>query len=277
MPELPEVETIRLQLQPKIVGKKIVKITILEKKQLEGDPKYALKQTIIKLERWGKYLSALLSNHHYLNFHLKMTGQILYADNYQQAIYQQTIPLAYTNKMPCRLTRIIIHFSDQSCIFFNDLRKFGWIKISPNQEKPRGKDILSSDFSLNYFQSLILKSQRPIKQLLLDQNKLAGIGNIYANEALFLAKINPRARNLNLKQSKKLYRALLKTINLGIKHQGSSASDQMYILPNGTTGKHQNYLMVYQKEKQPCLNCQTPIKKIKQGSRSSFYCPNCQK
>lgn len=277
MPELPEVETIRLQLQTKIVGKKIVKITVLEKKQLVGDPKHALNQTITKLERWGKYLSFLLSNRYYLNFHLKMTGQILYADNYQQAIYQQTIPLAHTNKMPCRLTRIIIHFSDQSCIFFNDLRKFGWIKLSPNQEKPRGKDILSSDFSLKYFQSLILKSQRPIKQLLLDQNKLAGIGNIYANEALFLAKINPKARNLNLEQSKKLYRALLKTIHLGIKHQGSSASDQMYILPNGLTGKHQNYLMVYQKEKQPCINCQTPIKKIKQGGRSSFYCPNCQK
>ncbi len=278
MPELPEVETIRLQLQNKIIGKKIAGIEILEKKQFFGKIENALNQKIVRLQRQGKYLTFQLSNNFFLNIHLKMTGQILYAADYRNAVYKNIIPRTQTNKMPGKFTRIIIYFSDNSCLFFNDLRKFGWIKISQKQEGPKGIDLLNQNFSLEYFQSQIIKSNKPIKTLLLDQDKFAGIGNIYANETLFLAKISPKikAKSLSAIQIKKLYQAIIRTINLGIKHQGSSGSDEMYVLPNGSLGGHQKYFAVYQKEKQPCPNCQTPIKRIKQAGRSSFYCPNCQ-
>jgi len=279
MPELPEVETIRLKLQEKILNKKIVKIEVLEKKQLIGKVNFVLNQKIDKLERQGKYLALHLTNGYFLNIHLKMTGQILYADNFKKATYKNIIPRTNTSRMPCKFTRIIIYFSDNSCIFFNDLRKFGWIKISPKQEGPKGIDVLAPDFSLEYLQLQVQKSNKPIKTLLLDQDKLAGIGNIYANEILFYAKILPqtKSKTLDASQIKKLFQEIVKTMKLGIKHQGSSGSDEMYVLPDGSPGGHQKYFSVYQREKQPCLVCQNPIRRIKQAGRSSFYCAKCQK
>jgi len=278
MPELPEVETVRLKLQDKILNKKIVKIEVLEKKQLIGDIENILSQKITQLSRQGKYLSLHLSNDYFLNIHLKMSGQILYADNYNKAVYPITFPHTNTNKMPCKFTRIIIYFSDKSCLFFNDLRKFGWIKISQKQEKPKGIDILDKKFSLEFLKSLTAKNNLPVKTFLLDQNKIAGIGNIYASEILFSARIAPQAKPKSLTpiQTKKLFQEIIKTIKSGIKHQGASGNDKMYVLPDSSFGGQQKYFFVYQREKQPCRICQTPIKRIKQGGRSTFYCPRCQ-
>lgn len=289
MPELPEVETIRLQLQSKIIGKIIKKIEILSKKNFIGKKEQVYGKKIIAINRSGKYLTFQLSQLskltklsklvNYLNFHMKMTGQLLFAQNMNKPVFSVKIPFTKTNTMPGKTTRVIIHFTDGSGLFFNDLRKFGWIKAANNPEQPKGVDILSKEFNLQLVNSLTRKTHKPIKSLLMDQDKLSGIGNIYANEILFLSKIRPMRKSNSLKRIEKanLYYSIKKIIVQGIKHGGSSGADEAFVNTKGEKGKHQQYFLVYQREKKPCLICKTPIKRIKQGGRSSFYCPKCQK
>ncbi len=280
MPELPEVETIRLKLHREIVGKKIKSVDVLEKKQFSGDPKTVMGKKVVDVRRAGKLLSIVLENKLFINIHLKLTGQILFAPNANQAIFKNTIPFTGTNKMPSKTTRIIINFSDNSGLFFNDMRKFGWMKISDKQEVPKAIDILSPAFTAEYLEKVIHPSKKPIKVLLMDQDKMAGIGNIYANEALFLAHIHPerKANSLSGTEIKNLYQAIKKVIEEGIKFKGSSAADEAYITPEGERGSMQQHFHVYQQEGKPCLkNCPGTVKRIKQAGRSSFYCPRCQK
>lgn len=283
MPELPEVETIRLQLQQKILGKTIEKIEILSKKNFIGKKEAVYGKKIIAILRSGKYLTFTLSQPsqplHYLNFHMKMTGQLLFTAKMNHPVFKSTIPFTNSTTMPGKTTRVIIYFTDNSGLFFNDLRKFGWIKVTNTPEQPKGVDVLSKKFTLEKLTQLISTRSRPIKLTLMDQDKLAGIGNIYANDALFLAKIHPlrKSNSLTLTETANLYQAIKKVIEQGIKHGGSSGADEAFINPEGEKGKHQQYFLVYQREGQPCRVCKTPIKRIKHGGRSSFYCPTCQK
>jgi formamidopyrimidine-DNA glycosylase len=283
MPELPEVETIRLQLKPKIVGKTIKDIQILEKKQFIGKKEDVIGKKIVDIQRYGKVLTFKLYKldklYNYLNIHLKLTGQILYTDNLKNPVFKNIIPFTNTIKMPSKTTRIIFTFSDGSGLFFNDLRKFGWVKVSEKPEQPKGIDVLSTDFTLKKLIELISTNSRPIKLLLMDQDKIAGIGNIYANEALFLAKIHPlkKSKALSNELIAKLYKSIKKIIEQGIKHGGSSGADEAFVHPDGKKGEQQRYSLVYQRENQHCSTCQTPIKRIKQAGRSSFFCPKCQK
>jgi len=279
MPELPEVETIHRYLQPSIIGKIIKDVAILEKKQFIGKKEDVIGKKIVDISRAGKVLLIKLSNNKYLNIHLKLTGELLFAKNINNAVFNQVIPFTNTRKMPANTTRIIIKFTDRSGIFFNDLRKFGWIKVKNEPEKPKGVDVLSKQFTLKFLTLITQSTKKTIKVLLMSQDKITGIGNIYANDALFLAKIHPlrSANSLNNNEIKNLYQAILKVINEGIKDKGSSGADEAFILPDGTKGSHQRHFLVYQKENQPCPVCNTPIKRIKQNGRSSFFCPNCQK
>lgn len=279
MPELPEVETIKNHLLPILVNKKITQIEIVSQKQFIGDPKKIINQQITDIKRYGKIISVSLSNNLYLNIHLKLTGELLYAQDKNNSFFQETIPFAKTNKMPAKTTRIIVYFNDNSVLFFNDLRKFGWFKISKIAEKPKGVDVLDKNFTLEHFRKIILSSKKPIKIFLMDQEKISGIGNIYANDSLFLAGIHPlkRTNYLEKKEIDKLYQSIKKIIEQAIKNKGSSGADEAYILPDGTKGKHQRHFLVYQRENEPCPKCKTKIKRIKQGGRSSFFCPRCQK
>ncbi len=279
MPELPEVETIRLELQDEIVGKEIKSVDVLSKKQFFGNPKTLTGKKIKKVDRTGKIINILLNDGTFINIHLKLTGQILFAPDMSHAVFKNIIPFTATNQMPCKTTRIIVYFKDGSGFFFNDLRKFAWMKINTHPEGPKSIDVLSSDFTLDYFQKTVASSKKPIKILLMDQEKMAGIGNIYANEALFIARINPerRANSLNENEIKNLHEAIKQVIREGIKYKGSSAADEAYITPKGKKGEMQNHFRVYQKEGQKCpKGCGGTIKRIKQGGRSSFFCPNCQ-
>ena len=279
MPELPEVETIRINLVDKIVGKKIVKITILEKKQFIGNPQLVLNHKISKILRHGKQLAIKLANNLYLNIHLKLTGQFLFANDIHHAYFKYPIPFTGGNKMPGSTTRIIFAFKDGSGLFFNDLRKFGWIKIGKKPQIPEGVDVLTKEFNPQYLRRIFSSTRRAIKIVLMDQKKIAGIGNIYANDSLFLAKINPLrpANSLKEEEIDNLYQAIKKVIDKGIKDHGSSAADEAFVLPNGQKGSHQRHILIYQKDGQPCPVCGTIIKRIKQGGRSTFYCPHCQK
>ncbi len=278
MPELPEVESVRLNLEKNVKGKTILRIHVLAKKQLIGDMQYALGQTIVDLERIGKYLALRLSNGYYLNVHLKMTGQFLYAKDQKHTNFPHSIPFTSGHQMPSNTTRIIIEFTDQSILFYNDLRKFGWIKITETPEFPTAPDVLSKQFTRRYFCSLLVRSRRPIKIILLDQEKLAGIGNIYANEVLFAAKIHPLQQSYRLtgKQIDELYGAIIRIIKKAIKRHGTSASDEAFILPDSTKGRYQNLLMVYDREGKPCKVCGSIIRRIKQHGRSSYSCSKCQ-
>ncbi|OIP83491.1 DNA-formamidopyrimidine glycosylase [Candidatus Roizmanbacteria bacterium CG2_30_33_16] len=279
MPELPEVESIRTYLISHIIGKTISNIQVIEKKQFIGDIKITLNQKIIELSRKGKYLAIKLENDYYLNIHLKMSGQFLYSKDKKHTKFPTIIPFTKSQQMPGSTTRIIINFTDQSKLFYNDLRKFGYIKVSKITEFPKSPDILSNPFTKKYLIDVLKHSSQPIKIILLDQNKMAGIGNIYANEILFQSKIHPLqpSNSLTSKQINILYLVINKIISKAISYQGTSASDESFILPNSNKGSYQKYLHVYDRENQPCKECQSNIQRIKHHGRSSYFCPMCQK
>lgn len=279
MPELPEVETIKRQLTPNVLGKTISDIEVLSPKNFIGDKNNVLNCKIISVDRYGKVLVFQLIKNNYLNIHFKLSGQILFSKNVNQAVFKNIIPFTKGKIMPANTTRVIIKFSDGSGLFFNDLRKFGWIKISDQPLKPKGIDVLDKDFTVKYLNVILKKIRRPIKVLLMDQDLITGIGNIYANDSLFLAKVHPQrlSNSLTEKEISLLYKSIKKTINEGIKDLGSSGVDEAFILPDGSRGNHQRNFLVYQREKQPCLVCKTIIKRVKHNGRSSFFCPNCQK
>lgn len=289
MPELPEVETIKRYLNKKIINKTISDIEILSPKNFVGDKKQIIGYQIKSLNRYGKVLVFKIAklvnsltcrqNIKFLNFHFKLSGQLVYADNINNAVYKNNIPFTKGNKMPANTTRVIIKFSDNSGLFFNDLRKFGWIKITDAPIIPEGIDVLSKRFTLEKFSEIILNTSKKIKLALMDQELIAGIGNIYANDSLFLAKIHPLrpADSLTKNEIVNLYQSIIQEIKKGIKDKGSSGGDEAFILPDGSKGNHQRNFLVYQKEKKPCLVCGNLIKRIKHNGRSSFFCPKCQK
>jgi len=263
MPELPEVETIRRQLEPKLVGRTISDIEILCPKSFCGDPKKIIGKKIISLTRIGKQLSINLSGNYLILAHFKMTGGLFFKPN--------------------KYTRVIIQLN-KTHLYFSDLRKFGWLKLFTRKslksfQKNLGLDILSPDFTDKYFHDQLLTSSRPIKNVLLDQTKFAGIGNIYACDSLFLSKINPTipSKNISFSKSKVLRHNLQKIMTESILHGGSTARDRGYIMPDGNSGTHQDHFLVYQKEGENCGFCSAIIKRTRQSGRSTYYCPHCQK
>jgi formamidopyrimidine-DNA glycosylase len=271
MPELPEVETIRFQLNRALKGLTIRKVTVLSAKNFVGNPKALVGQKITGVDRWAKMILIWLGNGHCLAVHLKLTGQLIYA----------------ADQLPNKFTRVIIEFNDQSRLFFNDIRKFGWMKIVNRESLTtnRGFEKLGPEandektFTLEYFAQILSRSRKPVKLVLLDQEKIAGVGNIYANEALFEAGILPtkpseKLRNLEIK---KLREAIVKVLNEAIKHQGTSDRDEAYRQITGEKGQHQNYLWVYGRAGQKCRKCGGLIKRIAIGGRGTFFCSACQK
>jgi len=280
MPELPEVEVVRLFLDSHLINKTISNLEILTSKSFIGDPKLVKDQKIVKTSRIGKQLSLYLGNNLILLFHLKMTGQIILGE----FVFGHPTPKEDKSNLPNKSTRLVFTFSDGSKLFFNDQRKFGWVKLlTPNElidyQKNLGLDILSSKFTPKYFYQQIQTTSRPIKSVLLDQNKFAGIGNIYANDSLFLTKINPStpSNKINFTKASTLCHFLKKIMIDSIKAGGSTAKDNKYVHPDGSIGKHQFNFQVYQRAGEPCLVCQTTIQRVKMGGRGTFYCPKCQK
>ncbi len=266
MPELPEIETIKRYLEKDLTGRKIKEVKVLNKKSFIGDKKKVLNSKILKVERVGKMIVLKLDNNLNLLFHLKLTGQLIFNDSFRNSEIKKE-------------TRVIF-ILDKGFLLFNDARKFGWVKVlndrELNQELSKlGKEPFSLSFQ--YLKEIFSKTRRPIKIVLMDQEKIAGIGNIYANEALFLAKIYPLKPSNKLKDEeiKNLLSAIKKIIQKAIKLQGTSF--RFYIKPDASKGKYQEKFLVYQRKNEKCLRCQSKIKYIKIGGRGSFYCPSCQK
>jgi len=279
MPELPEVEVVKLFLEQKLLHKTITKLEILTPKSFVGNPEFIEGQKIIKFSRIGKQLSIYLSNKLILLVHLKMTGQLIY-DGY---VLGHPTKDAFSS-LPSKSTRLIFTFDDKSKLYFNDQRKFGWIKLFNQAELVEaqsnlGLDIFNPDFSPKYIFDQLSKSRRPIKIILLDQHYFAGIGNIYANDALFLSGIHPKtpSNKITLKQAKLIHKYLIEIMRQSVLAGGSTARDNKYIRPDGTSGQNQFFFRTYERKGEPCLKCGTKIEYLKLGGRGTFFCPQCQK
>ena len=285
MPELPEIETIKLGLQKKIIGLKISKIQINSAKSFIGNPNLAQGQKVLKIERFAKMLGIDLSGDLSLLFHLKMTGQLIYEDG-KRLIGGHPTP-DMVGPMPNSHTRVIFSFSDGSHLYFNDQRRFGWIRvIKGSQGNWRDLGILGNlgpepledgfDWKVLKFNLFNHKSQ-PVKVAIMDQKVVSGVGNIYANEACFDAKIDPRTRvgDMGDREFKAIHKGVIRVIKDGIKYGGSSRAH--FVDPEGKKGYFLDYARVYMKNGRPCQICGTDIKKIQLGARGTYFCPSCQK
>lgn len=275
MPELPEVETIKKQLSKKVIGKKIKNVDIFAPKLINLTPeKFKSKiadAKIEKISRRAKNLILELSDGLNLLFHLKMTGQLIYIDK------NSALP---ENKH----THLIFHFFEGDNLIFNDLRKFGYVKLlsgkelEVNLEKQRfGPEPLEKNFTLKKFQELLKRKKGKIKVVLMDQTFIAGIGNLYAAEICFYAKVKPdkELRNLTDTNIKDLYDGIKKILAEAIKHKGSSVEN--YVDIYGKQGEFVPFLKVYGRKGKECYRCGGIIQTIKLGGRGTYFCPNCQK
>ncbi len=282
MPELPEVETIVRQLDGMLAGKKILKVEVLRTKSFQGDRQELIGKTIDSVIRRSKMIAiSFRSWDKFLIVHLKMTGQLIYLSNGRRVVGGHPT-VDWVNELPSKYTRIIINFDNGAKLFFNDLRVFGWMRVMTNDEWRMANDKLPPDvvdreFTLEYFKRVLAKSGRSIKLVLLDQSKFGGVGNIYANDALYKAKINPvrKANDLKEKEIGELYKAIKEVISLGIKYGGASVDK--YVDAAGLGGKYQEHFLVYQRNGEKCKRDGATIRKIKIGGRGTYYCPSCQK
>ncbi|MFZ5845031.1 MAG: bifunctional DNA-formamidopyrimidine glycosylase/DNA-(apurinic or apyrimidinic site) lyase [Patescibacteria group bacterium] len=274
MPELPEVETIRLQLSSVLVGKTIKSIEVRKAKLWRGDRAWVIGKKIVRLRRYSKLLVIDLTDNFSLAIHLKLTGRLVY----------EKLKVSWDVDYPTdKHTHIVIAFSDRSKLYFHDLRQFGYIQVveSNTVESLPYVSSLGPEFfrnlDLGTFTKIIKKGTRPVKLVLMDQQRLAGVGNIYANESLWCAKIYPkrRANALSDEQIAGLFHCLEKIFKQAIVWKG--ASDNDYRDAFGEKGHVQEHFNVYNCEGKPCGRCQTPIKKITLGGRGTYYCSNCQK
>lgn len=283
MPELPEVETIRRGLQDLIVGYKIVGIESDSPKQVQpslGLVRAAIQGgTLIRVNRKAKIILMFLDNGKILAVHLKLTGRLLVRKAGTPKDEWQHVTIKLTDSGQARITKKIHDLELRFC----DARKFGWIKLLSSLSHlsdlgTYGPEPLTPEFTLEKFKEILTTNSRPVKVILMDQEKIAGIGNIYANDALFLAKIDPRrpAKSLKLSECKSLRETIIKVLKLGLKYGG--ASDQYYLNAKGEKGFYQEHFLVYGKKGKPCPNqCGGLIKRIVVGGRGTFICPNCQK
>lgn len=315
MPELPEVETVRLGLEKYVVGLTIKDIEIRHPKPFVGDKAKVLNSKIVLIRRIGKGLILDLSNGFSLAIHIKMTGQLVFRDEKTKNVLLS--PKVGT--LPNKFTHVIFHLyrhpelvsgsngipghppageagarndsGVESLLYYNDMRRFGWIKVIRTDDvsnlsffkqmgpEPFAKKFGSgqADLSLKTFQGIVSKPATRIKQLIMDQAKIGGIGNIYANDALFEAKIDPRrpAKSLKNKEIRDLYDSIVKVLEKSLKEGGASELSFVNIL--GQEGNYQNHTLVYGKKGKSCPRRDGIIQRISLGGRGTFFCTGCQK
>jgi len=264
MPELPEVETVVRQLRQPCVGQRIADVTLRWPRHIATLSPRQFKsrirdQKIQSLHRRGKYLVFSLTND-FLLIHLKMSGDL------------QVLPKATPRG---KHAHTIFHFANDQELRFSDTRKFGRVYLVADPEEvtgPLGPEPLARNFTAGKLFNILTARHRPLKPLLLDQTVIAGVGNIYADESLNRARLHPQKRSdsLTRAEARTLWRSLRHTLNLAIRHNGSSI-DTLY-----RGGEHQNYFRAYDREGEPCYNCGAPIQRIVLGGRSTHFCSDCQ-
>ena len=286
MPELPEVETVRRGLNRLIVGKQIMSVECLCEKSLPvatSDIRAFIDRAVIKqVRRRAKMLIVDLDNDYSLLIHLKMTGQMVYRgdENWGGGHPNDS----FLNSLPDRSTRVVLNLSGDNKLFFNDQRKFGWIKLHPTTEiddlptmRKLGPEPLIGDPWPEFIRRVRRHPRLSIKATILDQTTIAGVGNIYADESLWLAKIHPatKVEQLSDDDLKRLLDGIKKSMMDSLAAGGSTARN--YVKADGTRGDYlDKFAAVYNRANQPCLRCGHDIVKIRVAGRGTHYCPNCQ-
>jgi formamidopyrimidine-DNA glycosylase len=273
VPELPEVETIRRGLEPLVVGRRIERAAIRDPRLTRPfDPDDVARQIqgerITGLGRRGKYLVVRFESGRFLLIHLRMTG------NFR---------VAGSDPADGPHDRAVLRLDNGSDVIYRDIRRFGtWLLVEPQELEPYlaervGDEPLDEAFHAAALATRLAGRRAPIKSALLDQRTVAGMGNIYADEALWRARIHPLrpAGELERDELRRLHRALRDALRMGIARQGATLSN--YATPDGASGRMQEEFKVYGREGEPCPRCGTPIEKIRAAGRGTHYCPNCQR
>lgn len=281
MPELPEVETIARRLLTVLINKKITSIDVLRSKSFVGLPEKITGAKITNISRRSKILQLHLDRPESILVHLKMTGQLIYQDPTTRLGGGH--PTAdWVQELPTKHTRVIMQLSEDARLFFNDMRVFGWLKVATPEEvihefSALAPDIIDAAITAPYFFEALQKRKLPIKLVVMDNSVIAGVGNIYTNDALNLAKIDPfrPANSLSAAEAEQLLTALKTVVQRGIDLKGATIDNFRNV--DGFAGQYQTQVLVYQREGEACKNCGTTIERKKIGGRSTFFCPNCQK
>jgi len=288
MPELPEVETVRRGLHELIIGRKVAKVSHDNPKSFPNASadvvNFLIGATVTNVRRRAKVLMIDLSTGYTLVIHLKMTGQLVFRG--KDAVFGAGHPNdSLIGELPDRSTRVTFEFADGSHLYFNDQRKFGWVKLLPTLEVPNidfmqkvGPEPLEADFTAEQFaERFKRRAKTSIKAALLDQTVVAGVGNIYADEALWGAKLHPQRLVGSVSQAefKKLYTELRSVMNLAIEKGGST--DKNYVNAEGKRGSYMDFARVFRREGQACPRCGTTIIKFKAAGRGTHICPHCQR
>jgi formamidopyrimidine-DNA glycosylase len=288
MPELPEVETVRRGLAALIPGRRIASARHIESpKSFPNAPadteRFLVGAKILAVKRRAKVLLIELDTEYSLVIHLKMTGQLVFRG-------EQVFGAGHPNEslvgdLPDRSTRVVMEFTDGSTLYFNDQRKFGWVKLMPTLEVPNidfmkkvGPEPLEADFTAEQFaERFKRRAKTNIKAALLDQTVVAGVGNIYADESLWGAKLDPHrlVGSLSDQDFKRLYEELRTVMNLAIDKGGST--DRNYVNAEGKRGSYMDFARVFRREGQRCPRCNYEITKIKWAGRGTHLCTNCQR
>ncbi|MGL4972327.1 MAG: DNA-formamidopyrimidine glycosylase [Culicoidibacterales bacterium] len=272
MPELPEVETVRQTLRPLLIGQTVTKICVHWPKIIQGDRlafEIALTgATITEIERYGKYLFFIFGEQ-VLVSHLRMEGKFYYQ----------------TPETPIdKHVHVIFTLSNGMELRYHDVRKFGTMELTTKKDlwneralKKLGYEPFAAQATPEYLFAKLQRTNRAIKAVLLDQHVLVGLGNIYVDEVLFRAKIHPEtpAKQLTKSQAATILAASIAVLNKAISLGGTTIRTYQSTL--GVDGRFQNELQVHTKVGEACVNCGTPIEKIKVGGRGTYYCPNCQR
>jgi formamidopyrimidine-DNA glycosylase len=288
MPELPEVETVKRGLSQLVIGKKIANVTFDWPKGFpnaeEDVNEFLIGASIVEVARRAKVLLIELDSKYSLVIHLKMTGQMVYRGK-GEAFGAGHPNNSLVGELPDKTTRVTFEFSDDSKLFFNDQRKFGWVRLLPTAEVPNidfmkkfGPEPLGADFTKEQFrQRLSMRKNSNIKAALLDQTVIAGVGNIYADEGLWGAKIHPATpvRDIPVHKLNTLFDRLREVLELSIEKGGST--DRNYVDAKGKRGSYLAFANVFRRGGKPCPRCGTTIIKTRVAGRGTHICPNCQK
>jgi formamidopyrimidine-DNA glycosylase len=278
MPELPEVETVRRRLAPALEGRRFEHVEITDARltrphdpfevarELEGE-------RVTKVDRRGKYLIVRFESGRALLIHLRMTGSLRHAKAEEHGLEQ--LP-----EDPHR--RAVVNLDDGSDVAYRDVRRFGtWLLLEPSDVDPYidtrvGKEPLDAAYKAKHLAEKLATRRAPIKAAILDQRTVAGVGNIYADEALWRAQVHPLtpSNELTADEVKSVHKGIRTSLQAGVRRQGSTLRD--YQLPDGSSGTAQDRFKVYGRGGLPCERCGTPIDKIRVAGRGTWYCPTCQ-
>jgi formamidopyrimidine-DNA glycosylase len=273
MPELPEVETVRVGLEPALVGRRFERVEILDPRLTRPfDPALVASELegerVAAVERRGKYLVVRFESGRVLLIHLRMTGSLRHArGGLPEDVHR----------------RAVVNLDDGSDVAYRDMRRFGtWLLLEAGEADAYLADRLGAEpfarsFTARALAQRLAGRRAPIKAALLDQRSLAGMGNIYADEALWRSEIHPLrpAGELTEPEVRRLHRAVRRALEIGIARQGSTLST--YRTPDGNRGRMQHEFKVYGRAGEPCDRCGTPIEKIRAAGRGTSYCPGCQR